>query len=318
MLRPRATGSNIGSPNGAPPTQVGHCPVGAFAIDLKLSQGVALGFSIAHLWRFTGKSSPQQQARLPADAFGGGPQLFEGPILDLADPFLADAEKMADLTKTVRAIAGEAESQIEDLAFSRPQVFHQEIEGLLPLGVGPERGAFVVGHRFGEFEIAVVIENGVEGDRSTRGRLQMGQVFETRTGAGGEFLRAGQMLAAVGEGLGFLLEQTQLLKVMRRQADQMALAGHRDLQGLPDPPGGVGRQAGAMADVEAVDGLHQAAHGFLQEVGVAEGMMAKPLGDVGGQADVGAGEPVLAMDVAVMNPAHGHHLAAFRRRSNRG
>ena len=98
----------------------------------------------------------------------------------------------------------------------------------------------------------------------------------------------------------------------------MALAGHGDLQRLPNPPGGVGRQAGAVADVEAVDRLHQAADGFLQKVGVAEGVMAEALGDVGGQADVGGGQAMLAMDVAIVDPADGRTLAALRRRSSRG
>ena len=55
-----------------------------------------------------------------------------------------------------------------------------------------------------------------------------------------------------------------------------------------------------MADVEAVDGLHQAADGFLKQVGIAEGVMAEALGDVGGQADVGGGQPMLEMDVAIV------------------
>ena len=166
-----------------------------------------------------------------------------------------------------------------------------------------ERGAFVVGHRLGELEIAVVVEDGVERHRSAGGGLQVGQVFEAAAGAGGEFLRAGQMLAAVGQGFGFLLQQTELLQMVRRQADQMALAGDRDLQRLPNPPGGVGRQAGAVADVEAVDGLHQAADRLLQEIGVAQGVMAESLGDVGGQADVGRGQAMLAVDVAIVNAA---------------
>ena len=60
-----------------------------------------------------------------------------------------------------------------------------------------------------------------------------------------------------------------------------------------------------MADVEAVDGLHQAADRFLEEVGIAQGVMAEALGHVGGQADVGGGEPVLEMDVAVVDAADG-------------
>ncbi len=56
---------------------------------------------------------------------------------------------------------------------------------------------------------------------------------------------------------------------MRRKAHKVALAGNGDLQGLPDPPGGIGRQTGAVADVKAIDGLHQTANRFLQQVGIA-------------------------------------------------
>ncbi len=129
----------------------------------------------------------------------------------------------------------------------------------------------------------------------------MGQVLEAAAGAGSQFLRAGQVLAAVSQGFGFLLEQAEFLEVVRRQADQMALAGDRDLQGLTNPPGGVGGQAGAVADVEAIDGLHQAANGFLQQVGIAEGVVAEALGHVGGQADVGGSQAMLAVDVAIVD-----------------
>ena len=134
----------------------------------------------------------------------------------------------------------------------------------------------------------------------------------------GQFLRAGQVLAAVGQGFGLLLQQAEFLEVVRRQADQVALAGDGDLQRLANPPGGVGGQAGAVADVEAVDGLHQAADGFLEEVGVAQGVMAEALGDVGGQADVGRGEAVLEVDVAIVQAADGGHVAGVVGRSGRG
>ena len=73
-----------------------------------------------------------------------------------------------------------------------------------------------------------------------------------------------------------------------------------------------------MADVEAVDRLHQPADGFLEQVGVAEAVVAEPLGDVGGEADVGGGEPVLVVDVAVVEAADGDDLARARRCSGRG
>ena len=83
----------------------------------------------------------------------------------------------------------------------------------------------------------------------------------------------------------------------------MALPGDGDLQRLANPPGRVGGQPGAVADVEAVDGLHQAADGFLEQVGVAERVMAEALGDVGGEADVGGGQAMLVVDVAIVEPA---------------
>ena len=137
------------------------------------------------------------------------------------------------------------------------------------------------------------------------GGLEVGEVFEAAAGAGGEFLGGRQVLAAVGQGLALLLEQAEFLEVVRRQADEVALAGDGDLERLADPPGRVGRQPGAVAHVEAVDGLHQAADGLLEQVGVAEGVVAEALGDVGGEADVGRGEAVLEVDVAVMEAADG-------------
>ncbi len=55
-----------------------------------------------------------------------------------------------------------------------------------------------------------------------------------------------------------------------------------------------------MADVEAIDRLHQTADGFLEEVGVAQGVMAEALGDVGREADIGGGQAMLQVDIAIM------------------
>src|SRR5437764_1341923 len=74
--------------------------------------------------------SPQEQARLPADALGRGPELFQGPVLDLAHPLLADPQQVPDLPEAVRPVAGQAETQVEHLALPRPEVLHQEVEGL--------------------------------------------------------------------------------------------------------------------------------------------------------------------------------------------
>ncbi len=126
--------------------------------------------------------SAQEQTCFPADTFGRNPQFLQGPVLDLPHPFFADAEQMADLTQAVRAVAGQAETQVENAPFTGAQVIHQEIERFLAFGVLPERLALVIGHRFGELEVAVVVENGIQGYRGPGGSLQMRQMFEAAAG----------------------------------------------------------------------------------------------------------------------------------------
>ena len=80
----------------------------------------------------------------------------------------------------------------------------------------------------------------------------------------------------------------------------MALPGYGDLQRLANPPGRIRGQAGAVADIEAINGLHQTANRLLQKIRIAESMMAKPLRDVSGQPNVGRGEAMFVMDVAIV------------------
>src|SRR5262249_46585819 len=84
-----------------------------------------------------------------------------------------------------------------------------------------------------------------------------------------------------------------------------------DLKRLANPPRRVGRQAGAVADVEAINRLHQAAYGFLQQVGITEGVMAKAFGDVGGEADIGGSEAMLAVNVAIVDETNCLHFSGL-------
>ncbi len=108
-----------------------------------------------------------------------------------------------------------------------------------------------------------------------------------------------------------MLKQAEFLKVVRRQADQVTLTCDCDLQRLANPPGGVGRESSAVADVETVDRLHEAADGFLQEVRISEAVVAEPFGDVGRETDVRRSEPMLVMDVAIVQTTDGRFFAAF-------
>jgi len=253
----------------------------------------------------------QQQGRLPADALGVGLEFLERPVLNLADAFLADPEQMTDLAQAVGAVTGQTESQVENLPLTGAKVFHQEAQGFLTFVVFLHHQRAGIWHSLGQLEIAVVVKDGIEADRGAGGGLEVRQVFETAAGSAGEFLRARQVLATVCQGFGFLLQEAEFLKVVRRQAHEMALASNGDLERLANPPRGVGREAGAVRNVEAIDRLHQPTDGFLKKIAVSEAMVAEPLGDVGREADVRAGESVLVVDVAIAKPTNRHHFTAF-------
>src|SRR6478672_7431399 len=87
----------------------------------------------------TGNRSTEQKAGLPADALGGRAQLLQGPVLDLPHALLADPQQVPDLAQAVGAVAGQAEAQVEHLALARPQALHEELKGLLTLGVLTQR-----------------------------------------------------------------------------------------------------------------------------------------------------------------------------------
>lgn len=233
--------------------------------------------------------------------------------MDLTDALFADAEQVADLAEAVCAAAGQAEAEIENFALTRTQVIHEELERFLAFVVLVECEGLRVGHGFGQLEVAVVVEHGVEADWRPCCRLQVVEVLEAAAGPLCQFLRARQVFAAVRQGFGFLLEQAEFLEVVGGKADEVALACDRDLQRLTDPPSGVGRQACAMADVEAVDGLHKAADGFLEQVGVGQAMVPEPFGDVCRQSDVRRCEPVFEMHIAVAESADGDGFAAVFR-----
>ncbi len=87
------------------------------------------------------------------------------------------------MPQAVRPISSQAETKVKHLPFARSKVFHQVGERFLAFVVGADRGAFVVGHRLGKLEVAVVVEDGVQGNRSAGSRLQMRQVLEAAAGS---------------------------------------------------------------------------------------------------------------------------------------
>lgn len=130
----------------------------------------------------------QQQGRFPAHTFRAGTEFFQCPVLNLADSLFADTEQVADLAEAVRAAPGESEPQIENFSFSGSEVFHQEFERFLAFVAFLLDQGSRIRHGFRQFEIAVVVENGIEADGGTGGGLEMAEMFEAASGASGQFL----------------------------------------------------------------------------------------------------------------------------------
>ena len=91
----------------------------------------------------------QQNAGFPTHPLRGTAEFFEGAILDLSNPFFANAKKVANLAKAMGAIAGEAKAKVEYLSFARAKVFHKEKQGFLTLVAVALFVGLVVRHRFG-------------------------------------------------------------------------------------------------------------------------------------------------------------------------
>ena len=52
-------------------------------------------------------------------------ELFQGPILDLADPLFRDSQNLAHLDERPGRLAPETKPELEDKLFPRPQGFDQ-------------------------------------------------------------------------------------------------------------------------------------------------------------------------------------------------
>ena len=189
---------------------------------------------------------------------------------------------MANLAEAVCTVACQPEPQIENFSLAGSEIFHQIFEGFLSLVIFLHHQRSGIRHGFGQFEIAVIIENGIQADRCPCRGLQVIEVLEAATGSLGQFLRAGEMLATMCQCFRFLLEQAEFLKMVRAEADEVTLPSHGNLQRLPNPPSGISRQSSSMGYIKAIDRLHEPANGFLEQVGITQGMMPKPFGDVGG------------------------------------
>jgi hypothetical protein len=58
-----------------------------------------------------------------------------------------------------------------------------------------------------------------------------------------------------------------------------------------------------VAHIETIDGLHQTANGFLEEIGIAEGVMAEAFGNVSGETNISRGQAMFIVHIAIVKPS---------------
>ena len=224
---------------------------------------------------------------------GGVAELAQGAILDLPDPLLGDRQDLADLAERVAGLAVQAEPQLQDELLAGVQRREQGVHGLgrtrRPRGPAPgrRRGARPAGwtRRSGRRRRA---RPGAGWPRA-RSRTRPPMVARSAgRGPAGAPRVSGRIGASVrGRVRGSRQGLRQPSELPGGQPDRVAAVGDGALDRLADPPGRVGRQAGRVDRVEAVDGLQQAAEPLLEQVGRRDPPVEVPPGDVRHQPRIG-------------------------------
>ena len=114
--------------------------------------------------------------------------------------------------------------------------------------------------------VLLVADRGLEADRLLGNLQHLANLVDRHRQLFGEFLRsrlAADFVKHLARGAHQLVDR---LDHVHRNTDGARLIGDRAGDGLPDPPGGIGREFIAAAVLELVDGLHQADVAFLDQV----------------------------------------------------
>ncbi len=203
------------------------------------------------------------------------------------------------------ALAQDVGLEGEQLVEQLVEVVHQQ---LVVHRLGRGRGAGVL-HGVEEGEVGVAVEALVEADGGLDQRdAHAGEALGAdaaglgELGLGGGAAVAGLELAPGAEDLAVGVDHVD------GEPDGAALVGDRPGHGVTDPPAAVGREATALARVEAVDRLHQAEVALLDQVLQRHAAAAVAAGDGDDQAQVGLHELGAGAPEGLVLATHGVHV----------
>src|SRR5215468_10456550 len=220
-------------------------------------------------------------------------QLIERFAFDLPDTLASDPEEAPDLIECMLLAAPvQAEAQPDDLLFARGERAQRlvgdrpQIRRFEPLNLAREE---VVFDQLPEFRIAFVADRGFERNRLDGGLQGAADLLQRHFQPPGDLLNHGIAPQFTSQRARDGTDFAEQLRHVRRQANDARLIDDRARDGLPDPPGRIGREFIAAPPIELLDRPHQADVPFLNQVQDREAAVLMFPGDRDYQAQVRLG-----------------------------
>ena len=156
--------------------------------------------------------------------------------------------------------------------------------------------------------VAVVADGRVERGRADADGLEVGHLVDRDAELHRQLLVGRLAPEFLGERHGGPAHLGNLVHEVDGQADGLRLVGQRALDGLLDPPGGIGAELSALARVEAFDGLDEPDVAFADQVEQGQAKVLVVMRDFDDQAQVGLDHVVARRLVAPADAAGEGHL----------
>ncbi|VBB39266.1 hypothetical protein TRIP_E190184 [uncultured Spirochaetota bacterium] len=233
--------------------------------------------------------------------FGNG-NLPEGGFFDLSDSFLGEMHAIADFLQAHGASSVNAEAIFDNLSFLYVQQFQDLVEIILEVQLGGViLGALVevvfdeIAHDAG---VLLVVDGAVQGYQIPGHGDDFGHMVGIHIEVGGHVPDLLVLRESFEVFAGFF-DLDKFVRSVERKADHAAFLADSLENGLAYPPDGVRNEVKTLADIVALDGVHQADVAFGDEVRKGEPLVLIFLGDVDHKTKVGFYQHILGEAVAL-------------------